>query len=200
MEYNRTLRICTFARPTQQSSNRLVKLSMDGFNQHIGQAQQTIIEGLDGARSPPTSFNRRATFTKHILSVNETKAKTKGYHKLEGIQASSRKSERQASRKKGSRARTEMTMEDRRAEAIRQVHEQEVMMQRNTAAVRQERGRAIKLGYQVSPWIAREASSMVSFSSNPLALSLLEVRLYGPVSVTTRSRINETWATVFRGS
>jgi hypothetical protein len=152
MEYRRALWICTFARPTQQSSNRLVKLSMDGFNQHIGQAQQTIIEGLDGTRSPPTSFNRRATFTKHILSVNETetKTKTKGYHKLEGIQASSRKSERQASRKKGSRARTEMTMEERRAEAIRQVHEQEVMMQRNTAAVRQRRGRAIKFGYPVS--------------------------------------------------
>ena len=48
--------------------------------------------------------NRRATFTKHILTTNETK--TKEYHKLEGIQVSSRKSERQASRKKGSRART----------------------------------------------------------------------------------------------
>ena len=45
--------------------------------------------------------NRRATFTKHILTTNETK--TKEYHKLEGIQASSRKSERQASCKKGSK-------------------------------------------------------------------------------------------------
>jgi hypothetical protein len=47
---------------------------------------------------------RRATFTKHILTTDETK--TKEYHKLEGIQVSSRKSEKQASRKDGSRART----------------------------------------------------------------------------------------------
>src|SRR5271168_2346562 len=33
MEYNRALRICTCVRPTQQPSNRLVKLSVDGFNQ-----------------------------------------------------------------------------------------------------------------------------------------------------------------------
>ena len=45
----------------------------------------------------------------------------------------------------------EMTMEDRRAEAIRQVHEQEAMMQRNTVAVRWKRERAIKLGYWASP-------------------------------------------------
>ena len=32
-EYNRALPICTFVRPTQQSSNRLIKLYMDGFNQ-----------------------------------------------------------------------------------------------------------------------------------------------------------------------
>src|SRR5277367_986645 len=35
MEYNHALRICTCVRPTQQSSNRLTKLSMDGFNQSL---------------------------------------------------------------------------------------------------------------------------------------------------------------------
>ena len=45
----------------------------------------------------------------------------------------------------------EMAIEDRRAEAVRQVHEQEAVMQRNTAAVRRERKRAMKLGYRVSP-------------------------------------------------
>jgi hypothetical protein len=38
---------------------------------------------------------------------------------------------------------------------------------------------------------------MISFSSNPLALSLLEV-IVRPVSVTTRSRNNETLVNAFR--
>src|SRR2546423_15618921 len=97
----------------------------------------------------------------------------------------------------------EMTMEDRRAEAIRQVHEQEAMMQRNTACQM-----GTRTGNQARipgiTMIARGASNMVSFvqgTSNPLALSLLEVRLYGPISVTTRSRNNnETLVNAFRGS
>ena len=50
-------------------------------------------------------------------------------------------------------------MKDRRAEVIRQLHEQEVIMRRNATAIGREQEQAIKLGYWVSPWLLQRQAA-----------------------------------------